>query len=91
MLAEYAAKFILRNTNVLELFMTASFDRIATSAVKRAKREYVQHRCDITRIMPYSDIKRKRRKLKVKANTRTAHRAVLCVWVGAVILLPLPV
>ena len=29
------------------------FDRIATSAVKRAKREYAQHRCDITWIMPY--------------------------------------
>ncbi len=29
------------------------FDRIATSAVKRAKREYAQHRCDITWVMPY--------------------------------------
>ena len=29
------------------------FDRIVTSAVKRAKREYAQHRCDITWIMPY--------------------------------------
>ncbi|MBQ8941235.1 MAG: hypothetical protein IJ062_05305 [Firmicutes bacterium] len=29
------------------------FDRIATSAVKRAKRNYAQHRCDITWIMPY--------------------------------------
>ena len=29
------------------------FDRIVTSAVKRAKREYALHRCDITWIMPY--------------------------------------
>lgn len=29
------------------------FDRLSVSAVKRAKREYAQHRCDITWIMPY--------------------------------------
>lgn len=29
------------------------FDRIATATVKRAKREYAQHRCDITWVMPY--------------------------------------
>ncbi len=29
------------------------FDRIATSAVKRAKRGYAENRCDITWVMPY--------------------------------------